>query len=110
MKNQNILVATTDTVSGKEIKEVLGLVRGNTIRSRHLGSDIGAGLKSLIGGEIRGYVKAMQDAREEALDRAVEQAEEMDADAIVATRFATSTIMAGAAEVLVYGTAVKFKE
>ncbi len=110
MKNQNILVATTDTVSGKEIKEVLGLVRGNTIRSRHLGSDIGAGLKSLIGGEIRGYVKAMQDAREEALDRAVEQAEEMDADAIVATRFTTSTIMAGAAEVLVYGTAVKFKE
>lgn len=105
----NIIITTTDKVPNKEVGEILGLVRGNTIRARHLGSDIGAGLKSLIGGEIRGYVKAMTDAREEALSRMTKEAEELGADAVVGVRLTTSTIMAGAAEILAYGTAVKFK-
>lgn len=109
MENRNIIVSTTSTIPGKEIVEILGLVRGNTIRARHLGSDIGAGLKSLVGGEIRGYVKAMSDAREEALNRALSDAENLGADAIVSVRFTTSQIMAGAAEILVYGTAVKLR-
>lgn len=107
--NNEILITTTDTVPEKEIVEILGLVRGNTIRSRHLGSDIGAGLRSLVGGEVKGYVKAMTVAREEALQRAIEEAEKLGADAIVSTRFTTSQIMAGAAEILVYGTAVKLR-
>lgn len=105
----NLTLTTTNKIPNKEIGEILGLVRGNTIRARHLGSDIGAGLKSLIGGEIKGYVKAMTDAREEAMLRMVKEAEDLGADAIVGVRFTTSTIMAGAAEVLAYGTAVKLK-
>lgn len=105
----NLIITTTDTVPGRENEVILGLVRGNTIRARHLGSDIGAGLKSLVGGEIKGYVKAMTDAREEALMRMVKEAEELGADAVVGVRLTTSTIMAGAAEVLAYGTAIKFK-
>ncbi|PIR86212.1 hypothetical protein COU14_00310 [Candidatus Kaiserbacteria bacterium CG10_big_fil_rev_8_21_14_0_10_44_10] len=105
----NLIITTTDTVPGRENEVILGLVRGNTIRARHLGSDIGAGLKSLVGGEIKGYVKAMTDAREEALMRMVKEAEELGADAVVGVRLTTSTIMAGAAEVLAYGTAVKLK-
>ncbi|MCB9818600.1 YbjQ family protein [Candidatus Nomurabacteria bacterium] len=103
-------LTTTDTVPGRENGEILGLVRGNTIRARHLGSDIGAGLKSLVGGEIKGYVKAMTDAREEALSRMIKEAEELEADAVVGVRLTTSTIMAGAAEILAYGTAIKFKQ
>lgn len=105
----NLIITTTDTVPNKETGVILGLVRGNTIRARHLGSDIGAGLKSLIGGEIKGYVKAMTDAREEALSRMLKEAEGLDADAVVGVRLTTSTIMAGAAEILAYGTAIKFK-
>jgi uncharacterized protein YbjQ (UPF0145 family) len=106
---QNILTTTTESIPGKEIAEVLGLVRGNTIRARHLGSDIGASLKGLIGGEIKGYVKAMSSAREEAMQRMLEEAETLGADAVIVTRFATSQVMAGAAEILVYGTAVKLR-
>lgn len=106
----DITLTTTDTVPGRENGEILGLVRGNTIRARHLGSDIGAGLKSLVGGEIKGYVKAMTDAREEALSRMIKEAEELEADAVVGVRLTTSTIMAGAAEILAYGTAIKFKQ
>ncbi len=109
MKSNDLIVVTTEVVAGKEITESLGLVRGNTVRSRHLGSDIGAGLKSLVGGEIKGYVKAMTDAREEALKRMIEAAVAMDADAVVGMRFTTSQIMAGTAEILAYGTAVKFR-
>jgi len=105
----NIIITTTETVPNKETGEILGLVRGNTIRARHIGSDIGAGLKSLVGGEIRGYVKAMTDAREEALSRMIKEAEGLGADAVVGVRFTTSTIMASAAEILAYGTAVKLK-
>lgn len=102
-----MIIATTDFISGKEITETIGLVEGSTIRARHVGSDIGAGLKSLIGGEIRGYVKAMNAAREEALRRMEESAKARGADAVVSVRFSTSHVMGGAAEILAYGTAVK---
>lgn len=104
-----MILTTTETVAGREIAEVLGLVQGNTIRARHVGSDIGAALKSLVGGEIRGYVKAMSDSREEATMRMVAEAEKRGADAVVAMRFATSQVMAGAAEIMAYGTAVKLR-
>lgn len=102
-----MIIATTEEIGGKRIVETLGLVKGNTIRARHVGSDIGAGLKSLIGGEIKGYVKAMNDARDEAEKRMREEAEKMGADAIVGVRFTSATIMSGSAEILAYGTAVK---
>lgn len=103
----NMLVTTTECVPGREIREVLGVVKGNTIRARHLGSDIGATLKSLVGGEIKGYVKAVSAARDEAYERMVKEAEDLGADAVVNVRFTTSQIMDGAAEILAYGTAVK---
>jgi uncharacterized protein YbjQ (UPF0145 family) len=106
---KQIIITTTETIAGKEIATTLGLVKGNTIRARHIGSDIGAGLKSPVGGEIRGYVKAMQEAREEATQRMQNEAEGLGADAIVGTRYATSQIMNGAAEILVYGTAVTLR-
>lgn len=102
-----MLITTTETISGHTITETFGLVRGNTIRARHIGSDIGAGLKSLVGGEIRGYVKAMSDAREEAISRMVSEAEALGADAIISVRFTTSQVMGGAAEIMAYGTAVR---
>lgn len=102
-------ITTTESIAGREITEILGTVKGNTIRARHLGSDIGASLKTLIGGEIRGYVKALQDAREEAEDRMVAEADKLGADAIIMTRYSTSQVMKNAAEILVYGTAVKLK-
>ena len=106
---EKILIATIENVPGREIVEILGLVKGNTIRARHLGSDIGAGLKSLVGGEIKGYVKAMTEARDEAQGRMVDEAAALGADAIVGVRFTGSQIMAGAAEILAYGTAVKLR-
>lgn len=106
---EKILIATLENVPGREIVEILGLVKGNTIRARHLGSDIGAGLKSLVGGEIKGYVKAMTEARDEAQGRMVDEAAALGADAIVGVRFAGSQIMSGAAEILAYGTAVKLR-
>ncbi len=102
-----MIITTTETIVGKNIMETLGLVKGNTIRARHVGSDIGAGLKSLVGGEIKGYVKAMNDARDEAEKRMREEAEKMGAHAIVGVRFTSATIMSGSAEILAYGTAVK---
>lgn len=102
-------IVTTEGIAGKEVIEVLGTVKGNTIRARHIGSDIGASLKSLVGGEIRGYVKALQDAREEAEGRMIAEAEALEADAILMTRYATSQVMGNAAEILVYGTAVKLR-
>ena len=106
---QRIILTTTEGIAGREVAETLGLVKGSTIRSRHLGSDIAAGLKSLVGGEIKGYVKALSDAREEAEARMLEEAEVLGADAIVCVRYATSQVMAGAAEILAYGTAVKLR-
>lgn len=105
----HIIITTTEGLPGREVGEILGVVKGNTIRARHIGSDIGAGLKSLIGGEIKGYVKAFTDAREEATRRMLEEAEALGADAVVCMRYTTSQVMDSAAEVLAYGTAVKFK-
>ncbi|MEE9554478.1 MAG: heavy metal-binding domain-containing protein [candidate division Zixibacteria bacterium] len=104
-----MIIATTNEIGGKEISEVLGLVRGNTIRARHLGRDISAALRGLVGGEVKDYTKMMAEAREQALDRMAAEAESKGADAVVCIRFSTSFIMQGAAELLVYGTAVKFK-
>lgn len=102
-----MLITNTDFVPNKPVKEILGVVRGNTIRSKHLGRDIAAGLKSLVGGELKGYTEMISEARDESLNRMVEHAKKLGADAILNVRFATSQVMAGAAEVLAYGTAVK---
>jgi uncharacterized protein YbjQ (UPF0145 family) len=102
-----MILSTTGEISGMEIAEVKGLVRGNTIRARHLGRDIAALLRNIVGGEVRDYTKMMAEAREQAIDRMIAEAESLGADAIVGIRFSTSFVMQGAAEFLVYGTAVK---
>ena len=99
-------MVTTDFVPGKTIKKTLGLVRGNTIRARHIGKDITAALRNIVGGEIRDYTKMMAESREQALDRMVEEAKELGANAVLNIRFATSMIMQSASEILAYGTAV----
>jgi len=105
-----MILVTTPAVPGQKITKVLGLVRGNTIRARHLGRDVMAGLKNLVGGEITDYTKMMAEAREQALDRLVEEARGLGANAVVSLRFATTTMMQGAAEFLTYGTAVVCEE
>ena len=102
-----MIIVTTGQIEGKRITETLGLVKGSTIRARHLGHDVMAGLRNVVGGEVKDYTVMLAQAREEALQRMVEQAEKMGANAIVGTRFATSMVMSGAAEMLAYGTAVK---
>lgn len=104
-----MLIVTTETVPGREIATVMGLVDGSTIQTRHVGSHIVAGLTTLIGGEVKGYVTAMNSARDQAMARMIAKAEAMGADAIVCTRFSTSQIMAGGAEIFTYGTAVKLR-
>ncbi len=104
-----MIIVTTETVPGKEIKEVFGVVKGNVIQAKHLGKDIAAGFRQIVGGEIKEYTEMMSEAREIAIQRMVEKAEETGADAIVAFRFVTSMIMTGAAEILAYGTAVKLR-
>ncbi len=101
-----MILVTTDFVPGKTIKKNLGLVRGNTIRARHLGRDISAFLRNIVGGEIRDYTKMMAESREQALDRMIEEAESLGANAIISVRFTTSMIMQSASEILAYGTAV----
>jgi uncharacterized protein YbjQ (UPF0145 family) len=101
-----MLLSTTETIVDKKIVKHLGLVRGNTIRARHIGRDIMAILRNIVGGEITDYTKMMAESREQALDRMVESAKEMDANAIVQMRFSTSEIMGGASEIMAYGTAV----
>ncbi len=105
----NIHIATTETIAGREIAQTLGMVKGSTVQTRHVGSHLVAALISLIGGEVKGYVKAVSAAREEATNRMLEEARTLGADAIVSARYSTSQIMAGAAEILAYGTAVKLK-
>lgn len=104
-----MIITTTDFLPGREITEVIDIARGSTIRARHLGRDIFAGLRNIIGGEIVEYTKLLADAREQAIDRMINDAEDMGADAIINVRFATSMITHGAAEILAYGTAVKLK-
>jgi len=105
-----MILATTETVPGMRIANVLGLVRGNTIRARHVGQDIKAAFRTIIGGEVVEYTKLMAESREQAIDRMVAAAEELGANAVVAMRFTTSEIMGGAAELLAYGTAVVVEE
>jgi len=104
-----IITTTTSEIPDKKIGQILGVVKGNTIRARHVGRDIAAGFKNIVGGEIKSYTDMTTQAREEAFNRMVNQAVELKADAIINIRFATSMIMQGAAEMLAYGTAVKLK-
>ncbi|MDH5588572.1 MAG: YbjQ family protein [Gemmatimonadota bacterium] len=104
-----MIVVTTPDVMGMRVTGTLGLVRGNTIRARHLGRDVLAVLRNLAGGEVKEYTKMLAEAREQAIDRMVEEAEALDADAVVSVRFQTSMIMQGAAEMLCYGTAVRLE-
>ncbi len=104
-----MILSSSPNIEGKQIIKTLGLVKGNTIRARWFGRDIAAGLKTLIGGEIKSYTKMLTDARAEAEKRMMHEAKKLGADAVVSVRFTTSTVMAGAAEILAYGTAVKTK-
>lgn len=101
-----MIITTMETVPGRRITRSHGLVRGNTIRARHIGRDIGAVIRNLVGGEIREYTKMLAESREQSIDRMIEEAESLGADAVVAVRFMTSMIASGAAEILCYGTAV----
>jgi len=105
-----VIVTTTNSIAGKRVVRTLGLVRGNTIRARHVGRDITAALRTLVGGEISEYTKLFAEAREQAIDRMVEEAESLDAHAVIEVRFSTSMVMAGAAELMVYGTAVLLED
>jgi len=104
-----IITTTTDSLPGKKVSQVLGIVKGSTIRARHVGRDIAASFKNLVGGEIKSYTQMISQSREEAFNRMVNDAQEQGADAIINVRFVTSMVMQGAAEILAYGTAVKLK-
>ena len=104
-----IIVTTVENVPGKKVVKILGIVKGNTVRARNIGRDIGAGFKNIIGGEIKTYTEMTENSRDEAFNRMVNQAISLGADAIIGMRFTTSMVMAGASEMLAYGTAVKLK-
>lgn len=105
-----MLMSTTNTIYGKKILKQLGLVRGNTIRSRDIGKDLMASLRNVVGGEIEEYTKLMAESREQALDRMADEAKKLGANAIVGVKFSTTEVMGRAAEILVYGTAVIVEE
>ncbi len=105
-----MIVVTTENIPGKTVVEALGIVRGSTIRAKHVGKDIMAGLRTLVGGELKEYSEMLVESRNEAYQRMLEQAKKVDADAIVSVRFVTSQVMSGAAELLAYGTAVKISD
>ena len=105
-----MILVTTESVPGRQVVEVVGLVRGNTVRSRHIGRNIVAGLKHLVGGEVQEYTKLLAESREKAIDRMTAEARARNANAIVGMRFATSEISSGSAEFLAYGTAVRLAE
>ncbi|MCK6479601.1 MAG: YbjQ family protein [Planctomycetaceae bacterium] len=105
-----MIVVNTETVPGRRISAVKGLVQGNTVRAKHVGRDIMAGLKNLVGGELKGYTELLVEARREATSRMMDQAEELGANGIVNVRFATSSITQGAAELYAYGTAVVLED
>ncbi len=104
-----MIITTADFIAGKEVKETLGLVRGNTIRAKWFGKDIVAGLRQIVGGELKEYTEMLSEAREEAINRMIEDANKLGADAVIEVRFVTAEVMRGAAEILCYGTAVKLK-
>ena len=103
----NIIITTGNKIPAKKITKILGIVKGSTVRARNIGRDIGAGLKSIIGGEVKTYTEMTMSARDEAFNRMINQAIELGADAIIGVKFTTSMIMTGASEMLAYGTAVK---
>lgn len=105
-----MIVSTSAEIAHKRVVRTLGLVRGNTVRTRHLGRDIAAALRNLVGGEVAEYTKLLGEAREQAIDRMVEEAEGLGANAIIAVRFSTSMVMNAAAELLAYGTAVVLED
>ncbi len=102
-----MIITTTETIPNKQISEILGVARGSTVRARNIGRDIFAGLKGIVGGEISEYTKLQAQSREQAMQRMIQDAEKLGADAVVNIRMTTSMVMAGASEILVYGTAVK---
>jgi len=102
-------LVNTESIPGKEIVEMYGVVSGSTVRAKHVGKDIMAGLKNIVGGELRGYTELLQESRQEAMDRMVQQAKSMGANGVVNIRFATSSVAQGASELYVYGTAVLVK-
>lgn len=102
----DLILTNLETVPGREITQHLGLVQGNTVRAKHVGRDIMAGLKNIVGGELRGYTELLNDAREEAMGRMIDEAKSRGANAIINVRFSTSSISAGASELYCYGTAV----
>lgn len=108
-RQQKIILSTTDSIPKKEIIEIVGIARGSTVRSRNIGRDIFAGLKSIVGGEIEEYTKLQAQAREQALQRMIEDGQRLKADAIINVRLTTATVMQGASEILAYGTAVKIR-
>jgi uncharacterized protein YbjQ (UPF0145 family) len=105
-----LIITTTETIEGAQITKVLGLVRGSTVRARHVGRDIMAAMRNITGGEVDEYTRLLAESREEATQRMTEQAEKLGANAIVCSRFMTSVVMGGAAEILAYGTAVVIDE
>jgi len=102
-----MIISTAFEIPGKKTKELLGVVRGNTVRSRHIGRDIMAAVKNIVGGEIKSYTELLTSSREEALQRMIEEAKKLKADAVINVRFTTSALMGNAVEMLAYGTAVK---
>lgn len=105
-----MIVTNTETVAGYRITEIRGLVQGNTVRAKHAGRDIAAGLKNIIGGELKGYTELLTESRRQAVERMMAQAQQLGANAIVNVRFTTSAVTAGAAELYAYGTAVTLVE
>jgi len=106
----DIIITTGNEIPNKKIIQILGVVKGSTVRARNIGRDIGAGLKSIVGGEVKTYTEMTMNARDEAYNRMVNEALDLEADAIISVRFTTSMVMKGASEMLAYGTAVKISE
>lgn len=105
-----MMVVNTESVPGYEVAEVLGMVQGNTVRSKHFGRDIAAGLKNIVGGELKGYTELLTESRREAVERMLAQARQLNADGVLNVRFSTSAVTTGAAELYAYGTAVKLRK
>lgn len=105
--SHSVVISNTESIPGRNIVEFYGVVTGNTVRAKHVGRDIMAGLKNIVGGELKGYTELLQDSRTEATERMIQQAQSMGANAVVNVRFATSSISQGAAELFAYGTAVR---
>jgi uncharacterized protein YbjQ (UPF0145 family) len=105
-----MIVVNTETIAGYQVVEVKGIVQGNTVRAKHVGRDIAASLKNIVGGELRGYTELLTESRREAMERMLMQAQQLGANAVVNVRFSTSSVTAGAAELYAYGTAVVVRQ